>query len=246
MPAPVLVEVTPAAVYTEAWAARLLGGRAVDPMTQLDLQPGDVVLAVVAHPDDETLAMGSVVAELAGRGVAVHVVSLSCGEAALRHVGREVTGLGQRRRAELRSAGAALGARSATALSWPDGSLEQHAEELERVVVAMAERHRPQRLLTLWQEDPHPDHRAAAWAASAAARTCGVAVAELPLWAVHWTDPATATGELVRLHVTPEAIAAKQRALAAYASQTAPLADDLAPVLPAAVTSWSHECVVLV
>lgn len=245
MPERVLIEVTPAPVHTQAWAARLLGGRAVDPMIQLNLQPGEVVLAVVAHPDDETLAMGSVVAELVRRGVAVHLVSLSRGEAALRHVGREVPGLGRRRQAELRSAGVALGARSATALSWPDGCLEQNLEELERVVMALVVEHRPRCLLTLWQQDPHPDHRAAARAATAAARTCGVAVAELPLWAVHWIDPGTVTGELVRLLVTPQAIAAKQRALAAYVSQTAPLADDVEPVLPAAVTRWPHECVVL-
>ena len=245
MQAPVRVEVTPAPVHTREWAARLLGGREVDPMIQLDLQPGDVALAVVAHPDDETLAMGSVVAELARRDVALHVVSLSRGEAALRHLGRELPGLGRRRRAELRSAGGALGARSATALSWPDGCLDQHADELQRVVVALVEEHRPRCLLTVWREDPHPDHRAAASAATAASRICGVAVAELPLWAVHWTDPATVTGELVRLHVTPQAIAAKQRALAAYVSQTAPLADDVEPVLPAAVTRWPHECVVL-
>jgi LmbE family N-acetylglucosaminyl deacetylase len=245
MPEPVALEVTRAPVHTGAWAARLLAGRTMNPMTLLDLHPGDVALAVVAHPDDETLAMGSVVAELAGRGVAVHVVSLSCGDAALRHLGREVPGLGQRRSAELRSAGAALGARSTTALSWPDGCLEQHREDLERVVATMGERHRPQCLLTLWREDPHPDHRSAARAASAAARTLGVAVAELPLWAVHWTDPATVAGELVRMDVTPAASAAKTRALATYSSQVAPLADDLEPVLPAAVIAWPHECVVV-
>jgi hypothetical protein len=99
--------VTPDSVYAEQWVRRLEGTPAVPAAEAVAVRSGEVLLVVVAHPDDETLALGGTLAELASAGVEVHVVSLTSGEAALDHVGEQVPDLAWRRRHELDTAGAA-------------------------------------------------------------------------------------------------------------------------------------------
>lgn len=42
------------------------------------LNPGDSVLAVAPHPDDETLGAGGTIARLTAAGIAVHVLAVAC------------------------------------------------------------------------------------------------------------------------------------------------------------------------
>jgi LmbE family N-acetylglucosaminyl deacetylase len=93
-----------------------------------------VALAIVAHPDDETICAGGALALLASRGVDVTVACSTRGEGG-------VTGdpplcraedLGERREAELRQAAGLLGARSVVFLGYVDppvapGNLPQAA-----------------------------------------------------------------------------------------------------------------------
>ena len=94
-----------------------------NPLTGLDVAPGDRVLFVGAHPDDETYGAGATLAALARLGVSTHVVSLSSGEAAFDHVGVAVPDLGERRRAEFDAACGELGVVTSSVLDLPDGGL---------------------------------------------------------------------------------------------------------------------------
>jgi LmbE family N-acetylglucosaminyl deacetylase len=236
------IRVTPDPVHAEAWARRLDAVRPVPPEDAVGAGAGDRLLVVVAHPDDETLALGGTLAELAAAGVHVRVVSLTSGEAALDHVGERVEDLAGRRREELRRAGTALGLAGCTALDLPDSRLADHPARVEAAVRAAVDEHRPDRVATLWHADPHPDHRAVSRAALA---VCGQdLVAEFLLWTVHWTDPRDVPDDVVPVTRGEAARQARETALAAYRSQVEPLAAHLGPVLPPAVVAWPHECVV--
>ena len=79
------------------------------------------VLAVVAHPDDESFGLGAVIDRLAAGGTAVHVLCYTHGEAStLNETG---TDLHRARESELRRASTELGAASVTLLDYPDGRL---------------------------------------------------------------------------------------------------------------------------
>lgn len=236
--------VTPPSTYGAVWRDRLDLVAPVAPHAAFGVGRGDRVLVVTAHPDDETLAMGAALAALAADGVEVHVVSLTAGEAALDHVGRRVDGLARRRRQELQRAAHALGARSALALDLPDGALDGAADAAHRAVTEAVGCTDPARLITLWRGDSHPDHGATARAVLSVARLSGIAVVELPLWAVHWADPDDVTYDVVPLDAGATAWWAKARALASYTSQTSRLADDVEPVLPGEVLAWPYECVI--
>ena len=83
------------------------------------------LLAVFAHPDDETFRPGGTLALLARRGIKVHILTLthgeagSCGEPAL-CTPDELFSVRER---ELRCACAALGIEPPRMLDYPDGQL---------------------------------------------------------------------------------------------------------------------------
>ncbi len=233
---------TPDSVHADRWLRRLDGVAPVPPLDAVEVRSGDVLLVVVAHPDDETLAMGATLAELSASGVQVRVVSLTSGEAALDHVGEHPDGLGARRAGELVAAGAALGLAGCEALDLPDGRLAEEEAAAESAVRDAVARFGPSRVATLWRGDPHPDHRAVSRAVSA---VCGdLGVDEFLLWAVHWTDPDEVPDHVAPVACGADARRARRTALAGYASQVEPLAAHLEAVLPPAVVAWPHECVV--
>jgi LmbE family N-acetylglucosaminyl deacetylase len=237
--------VTPASRYVDAWSTRIGAATPVSPQDLLGLGRGDTVLAVVAHPDDETLAMGSMLAALHASAIETHVLCLTRGEAALAHLDRQAEGLAARRRAELEAAAALLGVSGVHVGTCPDGALLTARQDAARTTAELATQLRPRALLTLWRDDPHPDHGAAALVADEVATTRSVPLVEMPLWALHWTDPDAVPQDIRPLRVQASARAAKRRALAEYRTQTEPLADDLEPVLPPSVVRWPHECVVM-
>src|SRR5262245_35350819 len=89
------------------------------------------LLAILAHPDDETLGLGGVAARYADEGAEVHLVTATGGEGGRfrglkqddpGHPGREQ--LAAIREGELRAAAEVLGIRSVTTLGYPDGRLD--------------------------------------------------------------------------------------------------------------------------
>ena len=137
-------------------------------MSQLTL------MGVLAHPDDESLGMGGVLAKYAAEGVATRLVTATRGERgrffddANRPDGAEV---GRVREAELRAAASVLGVREVRVLGYHDGDLDlAEPREAVRRVAAELRRARPDVVVTF---DPmgaygHPDHIAISQIASAA------------------------------------------------------------------------------
>ncbi len=121
------------------------------------------LLAVLAHPDDETFRCGGMLALLARQAVRVQVLTASrgqagsCGDPPL----CRPESLGMVREAELRCACAALGLEPPILLDYQDGALERVSEtEAVNQVMAVVQELRPQVLLT-WPPDGlsgHPDH----------------------------------------------------------------------------------------
>jgi len=133
------------------------------------------LMAVLAHPDDESLGIGGLMATYAARGVETYLVTATRGER-----GRYFTNdnrpsdaeVGRVREAELRAAARVLGVRDVALLDYMDGELDR-ADPHEAVgrVVAQLRRVRPQVAVTF---DPfgaygHPDHVAISQFATAAA-----------------------------------------------------------------------------
>jgi N-acetylglucosamine malate deacetylase 2 len=148
------------------------------------------VLAVVAHPDDESFGLGAILSAFADRGSDLAVLCLTHGEASTLH---GVTGdLGEIRAHELTAAAAELGVSTVNLLDYPDGHLAATpADELAIPVIDLAETIGAEGVLVF---DPtgvtgHPDHRQATVAAQAAATK-----ARLPV--LGWTLPGTVTNAL--------------------------------------------------
>jgi LmbE family N-acetylglucosaminyl deacetylase len=148
------------------------------------------VLAVVAHPDDESFGLGAILAAFAARGAAVSVLCFTRGEAStLSGVPGDLAAV---RAAELAAAARALGIGEVTLLGYPDGRLDQvPVGELVGHVVAAADQARAVGLMVF---DPsgvtgHRDHRQATAAALAAAAGLGLPV-------LGWTLPADVAAAL--------------------------------------------------
>lgn len=148
------------------------------------------VLAVVAHPDDETFGLGAILDQMTRTGTAVHVLCYTRGEAST--LNQPVQELGDVRTAELLEASRELGIASVTLLDHPDGHLAAiEVPELARQVADLVARNDPDGLLVF--DDTgitgHPDHQAATRAATVAAAAAG-----LPVLA--WTLPAAVANQL--------------------------------------------------
>jgi LmbE family N-acetylglucosaminyl deacetylase len=136
------------------------------------------IVAVLAHPDDESLIAGGTLALAAGAGARTGVVSLTRGEqgpiAEVSKATRDT--LGEVRERELQAAARALGLDWAACLRHPDGELpwvdyEAAADEL----AALLTPHRPAVVLTFGADGVywHPDHAAAGEIATLAIRRLG-------------------------------------------------------------------------
>lgn len=190
---------------------------------------GDRVVIVAAHPDDEALGAGGLIAS-ASRPT---VLFASDGEASHpRSPTHTANRLAAIRRAEATAAVRALGGEPVF-LGLPDGRLAAHADAL---TAAIAQRLDGCTLLvTPWRGDRHPDHAACADAGAAALRP-GVVQWQYPVWAWHWADPSAPSPAWERLHrldLSSRARRAKAAAIGCYRSQSEPLspADGDEPIL---------------
>jgi N-acetyl-1-D-myo-inositol-2-amino-2-deoxy-alpha-D-glucopyranoside deacetylase len=130
------------------------------------------LLLTVAHPDDETFGCGSVIAHAAANGIEVVVACATrgeLGEMADLNVGDPSPAqVGEIREAELRAAATLLGAARVDVLGWLDSGTSGDAapgslvaadpREVEKAVVDVIERERPDVVVTLDASDGHRDH----------------------------------------------------------------------------------------
>jgi len=121
------------------------------------------LLAIFAHPDDETFRCGGTLALLAQRGVRVQVLTATRGQAGSRGdpplcAPEELPAV---RESELRCACAALGIQPPILLDYQDGQLsEADPEKIVSEILAVIREVRPQMILTYGPDgvSGHPDH----------------------------------------------------------------------------------------
>lgn len=124
---------------------------------------GRTVLAVFAHPDDESFACGGTLARLADAGARVVLLCASRGEAGSISDSALVPdgNLGDVRTQELHAAAAILGIAEVIVMDHPDGDLRwDHVPELHAEIVTTVRRCRPDAVIT-FDEDGfywHLDH----------------------------------------------------------------------------------------
>ncbi|MGN7151363.1 PIG-L family deacetylase [Arthrobacter sp. SAFR-179] len=212
-----------------AWAG---SGLAAAP--ELPLDPAELAgmrfVVLAAHPDDETLGAGGLMAALVALGAEVEVLLCTAGEGS--HPESTTTTpeqLAQTRVAEFSAALAALGLADCwTFLGLPDRALGGHTEAISRAVREAARRLSgdPDRLVLVapYRADGHGDHEALGAAAAEVARQDGHALLEYPIWFWHWATPQDLHWRSwLRFHLDEPARSAKERAMAEHATQVRPL-----------------------
>ncbi len=124
------------------------------------------LLVVLAHPDDESLGNGGMLAKYAAEGVETYLITATRGEQGWFGAPGDNPGperLGKIREAELGEAAEVLGIREVTFLDYRDGELEAaDTAEVVEIIADHIRRIRPQVVVTF---DPvgfygHPDHMA--------------------------------------------------------------------------------------
>lgn len=238
------------ALYSSCGAARIRATREADErddgtprrpqgkMSAFDPLPGwGTVLAVVAHPDDESFGLGGAISAFSEAGAEVGVLCLTSGEASTLGTG-ELTEIRPR---EAEAAAKVLGVRWITVLDLPDGDLATiDPEPIETAIRTAISRFSPDGLLVFGPGGitGHPDHVAATEAAVGIADRLGIPV-------LGWVIPFHRIDELIhRTGVTfvgsPEAdlrieVDRRRQAEASrrHASQLAPMVFDRLSVLGA-------------
>ena len=140
------------------------------------------VLGVFAHPDDESVLAGGVLAAAAAAGADVTVVCATRGESGPIADGSDATPdtLAVVRETELRAACAELGVGIVECLGLPDGSLEDVPEQLASEVARLLATLRPDAVITFgpeglyWHQDHVAVHDAVATALEGASRRPGI------------------------------------------------------------------------
>jgi len=132
------------------------------------------LLAVLAHPDDESMSMGPTLAKYSAEGVETHLVCATRGERGWFGAEEQNPGLGalgQIRTLELQRAAETLGLRSVSFLDYIDGELDaaNPAEAIGKIVTHIRKL-KPQVVVTMSPDGGygHPDHIAISQFTSAA------------------------------------------------------------------------------
>src|SRR2546427_13212429 len=116
---------------------------------------GRTILAVFAHPDDESVACGGTLARLADAGVRVVLLCASRGESGSTSDPSLVAdgNLGRVRAQELRDAAAVIGISDVLIFEHPDGDLRRaDVPELHDEIVATIRRYRPDGVITFAED----------------------------------------------------------------------------------------------
>lgn len=212
-------------------------------------------VVVAAHPDDETLGAGGILAELADAGHPAEVVVVSDGSAS--HPGSPTLtpdALVEVRSAEVREAVRLLSPDSpVTLLGHPDGGLREVRDAVEADLRKLLADGPPvDQLVSPWRGDGHRDHRVVGEICATLADELGCTLLEYPLWLWHWAtpdDPRVPWDRLRVVDLSDRSVVRKHRAVAAHATQVAALSPDPrdAPTLhPAFLRTFDRDVEVVV
>jgi LmbE family N-acetylglucosaminyl deacetylase len=188
-------------------------------LPDLDLDAWREVVVVAAHPDDEVLGAGGLMALLADRGVRLRLVAVTDGEAS--HPGQD--DLAARRITESASALKHLGDCEVVRLGLPDSGVsgDELARRLPGLVAGF------DACLAPYENDVHRDHEAV----GRAALGCGLPVIRFPIWTWHWArpaDPRLPWERAVRVPLPPAILDRKRSAIDCFTSQL----EGPEPILP--------------
>lgn len=137
---------------------------------------GQLVLAVFAHPDDESLSCGGTLARLADEGTTVVVMCATAGQRGAQDGVYSSDALGRQRADELRAAADLLRVSELVLLNHQDGYLPWHdVTDFTAEIALFMRRRRPDAVITFDQDGLywHPDHIAVYERVVAAARSLG-------------------------------------------------------------------------
>lgn len=122
------------------------------------------LMAILAHPDDESLGFGGVLAKYAAEGIETYLVTATLGERGWigdAHAYPGVEALGEIRKAELLAAAQILGIGDVKLLGYLDGELDQaNPTEVVAKIVEQLRHIRPHVVVTFGPDGcyGHPDH----------------------------------------------------------------------------------------
>lgn len=203
------------------------------------------LVVVAAHPDDESLGAGGLIATAAAAELSVYVVLLTAGEASpfasptsTRHA------LATLRLAEMENALARLAPENYLVfLGAPDGEVAAAEDQVAASLTELLGDGRRTLVAAPWRHDGHPDHDAAGRAAATAARASGARLVEYPLLAWTYRSPDELPWQDVRcLALSPERQEQKAAAIRSHVSQVRAGAggSGSTPPLPGRVLAHFH------
>jgi len=219
----------------DAWAASGVAGLPQLPLDAAELA-GSTFVVLAAHPDDETLGAGGLMARVEALGADVRVLLCTAGEAS--HPASLTTTPERLAAQRLEEFGGGLacllGDRKWQYLGLPDGGLADNREQLraalqaEIAVVAAAGGLPPERIVIVapYRHDGHTDHDALGSVAAEVSAAGGYGLLEYPIWYWLWAEPTDpAWRSWLRFPLGPADQQAKAAAMAAHASQVEPLSE---------------------
>lgn len=208
-------------------------------LEEFSLDGIETALCVVAHPDDVEYGTSAAMAAWIDRGVKVHYLLLTSGEAGMQRPPEEV---GPLRAKEQQNACDAVGVKNLEILDFPDGMLE-YSLQMRKAIARVIRRIRPDVVLTMtWDVEPfwglnQADHRAAGLAVADAVRDADntwvfpeLAGEEgLEKWGADWLLVAGTTAPTHFVDVTGEPLERGIASLEAHTEYLAALPDHPAP-----------------
>jgi LmbE family N-acetylglucosaminyl deacetylase/SAM-dependent methyltransferase len=211
------------------WVESGLPGLAELPLGQHELAAMRFVV-LAAHPDDETLGAGGLLALLHSLGADVEVLLCTAGEGS--HPDSASTTPEQLAAVRLEEFAAAMEVLGLAGhwrfLGLPDRGLQERTPEIAVGVREAIGRHPgpPQQLAIVapYRDDGHSDHNALGALAADVANEGGHALLEYPIWYWLWASPEDPVWQSwSRLPLSTEQQAAKRSAMDSHMSQIRPL-----------------------
>jgi LmbE family N-acetylglucosaminyl deacetylase len=190
-------------------------------LPRLTLSGTSHILVLAAHPDDETLGAGGLIASARATGVPVTLIVATDGSGAGSVDDQE--SLARVRAEEAISAGQALGLEDIRFLGIEDGLVRENRESVASAVADVAAEFPNALVVAPWRGDGHRDHRVLGEIASAVCAEGRRHLWAYPIWLWHWGTPERRDvpwHAMASLPLEPGAVAAKSVAIRTYRSQT--------------------------